>query len=157
MAPETAAKRTGHALRRNIVLAAAGLLEDKDLEALSTRAVAARTGVPTLSVFRLFGDKEGLLEEAAEHGFQRYLGAEAGLLTDADPVQMLREQCLVGAVQPGIGRHHPVPCLGQQPEHRRHVPSLPDTYRQSRVFRPRASAPTGRPDPSRTTAVFARL
>ncbi|MBG7702402.1 TetR/AcrR family transcriptional regulator [Streptomyces sp. MC1] len=91
MATETAAKRTGHTLRRKMVLAAAGLLEDEGLEALSTRAVAARTGVPTPSVFRLFGDKEGLLEEVAEHGFQRYLGAKAGLLTDEDPVRMLRD------------------------------------------------------------------
>ncbi|WEP00890.1 TetR/AcrR family transcriptional regulator (plasmid) [Streptomyces sp. FXJ1.172] len=91
MITETASKQTGPALRQKIVLAAADLLEEAGLEAVSTRAVAARAGVPTPSIFRIFGDKDGLLEEVAEHGFRRYLEAKAGLLTGDDPVQVLRD------------------------------------------------------------------
>ncbi|MFF8910641.1 TetR/AcrR family transcriptional regulator [Streptomyces olivaceoviridis] len=91
MARETAAKQAGHALRQKMVPAAAGLLEDKGLEVLSTRAVAPRTGGPAPSSLRLFGDEEGLLEEVAEHGYQRYLAAEAHLLVGDDPVQVLRD------------------------------------------------------------------
>ncbi len=91
MATETTAKQTGHTLRQRIVAAAAALLEEKGLEALSTRAVATRAGVPTPSIFRVFGDKDGLLEEVAEHGFQRYLAAKAALPAGDDPVQVLRD------------------------------------------------------------------
>lgn len=77
--------------REKIVAAAAGLLEEGGLEAVSTRAVAARAGVPAPSIFRLFGDKDGLLEEVAEHGFRRYLEVKAELLDGDDPVTTLRE------------------------------------------------------------------
>ncbi|SEG92139.1 transcriptional regulator, TetR family [Actinacidiphila yanglinensis] len=91
MTRETAPEQTGPTLRQKIVLAAAELLEEAGLEAVSTRAVAARAGVPTPSIFRIFGDKDGLLEEVAEHGFGRYLAAKAELLTGDDPVRVLRE------------------------------------------------------------------
>ncbi|MET7695230.1 TetR/AcrR family transcriptional regulator [Streptomyces sp. NPDC005483] len=91
MATETHTEQPAPTLRRRIVLAAAGLLEEKGLEAVSTRAVAAAAGVPTPSIFRLFGDKDGLLEEVAEYGFKRYLEAKAELLTGDDPVQVLRD------------------------------------------------------------------
>lgn len=73
------------------MLAAASLLEEDGLDAVSTRAVAARAGVPTPSIFRVFGDKDGLLEAVAEHGFRRYLAVKAELFTADDPVRALRE------------------------------------------------------------------
>ncbi|MFE7401784.1 TetR/AcrR family transcriptional regulator [Streptomyces sp. NPDC057557] len=91
MTTETAPDQAGPTLRQKIVLAAAGLLEEGGLEAVSTRAVAARAGVPTPSIFRIFGDKDRLLEEVAEHGFRRYLEIKAELLTGDDPVQALRD------------------------------------------------------------------
>ncbi|MFJ5036089.1 TetR/AcrR family transcriptional regulator [Streptomyces sp. NPDC088560] len=91
MAMETASRQDASLLRQKIVLAAAGLLEEEGLDAVSTRAVAARAGVPTPSIFRLFGDKDGLLEEVAEHGFSRYLEVKAELLSGDDPVQVLRD------------------------------------------------------------------
>ncbi|MFI6062871.1 TetR/AcrR family transcriptional regulator, partial [Streptomyces sp. NPDC051286] len=91
MTTETAPDQAAPTLRQKIVLAAAGLLEEGGLEAVSTRAVAARAGVPTPSIFRIFGDKDGLLEEVAEHGFRRYLEVKAELLTGDDPVQALRD------------------------------------------------------------------
>ncbi|GGT64386.1 TetR family transcriptional regulator [Streptomyces atratus] len=91
MTTETPPDQAGPTLRQKIVLAAAGLLEEGGLEAVSTRAVAARAGVPTPSIFRIFGDKDRLLEEVAEHGFRRYLEIKAELLTGDDPVQALRD------------------------------------------------------------------
>ncbi|MGW2713350.1 TetR/AcrR family transcriptional regulator [Streptomyces sp. NPDC001356] len=91
MTTETAPQQAGPTLRQKIVLAAARLLEEGGLDAVSTRAVAARAGVPTPSIFRIFGDKEGLLEEVAEHGFRHYLEVKAELLTDDDPVRALRD------------------------------------------------------------------
>lgn len=55
-------EQTPATLRDRIVQAAADLLEREGLEALSTRAVAARADVPPPTIFRLFGDKDGLLE-----------------------------------------------------------------------------------------------
>jgi AcrR family transcriptional regulator len=91
METRSEAAHEGLAMRRKIVLAAARLLEEGGLDAVSTRAVAAAAGVPTPSIFRVFGDKDGLLEEVAEHGFQRYLETKAELLVGDDPVQVLRE------------------------------------------------------------------
>ncbi|MFF3606801.1 TetR/AcrR family transcriptional regulator [Streptomyces sp. NPDC002463] len=93
MAMETEPEQASPTLRQKIVLAAAALLEEEGLEALSTRAVAARAGVPAPSIFRLFGDKDGLLDQVAQHGFGRYLGekAELLLLTADDPVQTLSD------------------------------------------------------------------
>lgn len=90
---ETRAETEDQALtaRRRIVLAAARLLEEDGPEAVSTRAVATAAGVPAPSIFRLFGDKDGLLEEVADHGFKRYLEVKAELLCGDDPVQVLRD------------------------------------------------------------------
>ncbi|MFF4902749.1 TetR/AcrR family transcriptional regulator [Streptomyces sp. NPDC001068] len=88
---EAAPDKSAPALRQKIVLAAASLLEEGGLDAVSTRAVAAQAGVPTPSIFRLFGDKDGLLEAVAEHGFRRYLEVKAELFTGEDPVQALRD------------------------------------------------------------------
>ncbi|POX58413.1 TetR family transcriptional regulator [Streptomyces sp. Ru62] len=77
-------------LRRKIVLAAADVLEKGGLDAVSTRAVAARAGVFPPTIFRLFGDKRGLLEAVGEYGFETYLLAESRLPRSDDPVQDLR-------------------------------------------------------------------
>ncbi|XVV16116.1 TetR/AcrR family transcriptional regulator [Actinoplanes sp. CA-131856] len=83
--------QTGTDLRERIVLAAAALLEAEGLEAVSTRAVASGAGVPPPTIFRVFGDKERLLEAVGEYGFARYLEQKATLLTQEDPVAALRE------------------------------------------------------------------
>ncbi|MFI9729393.1 MULTISPECIES: TetR/AcrR family transcriptional regulator [Streptomyces] len=81
---------TSEPLRARIVLAAAGLLESEGLDALSTRAVAARADVPPPTIFRLFGDKDGLLEAVGEYGFETYLKFKGQLSATGDPVQDLR-------------------------------------------------------------------
>ncbi|MFE2053517.1 TetR/AcrR family transcriptional regulator [Streptomyces sp. NPDC059459] len=86
---EDEGSRTG-ALSAKIVLAAAGLLEDQGLDAMSVRAVASRAGVFPPTIFRLFGDKDGLLEAVGEYGFETYLRAKSGLPRSDDPVADLR-------------------------------------------------------------------
>jgi AcrR family transcriptional regulator len=89
----TADEADGHttgALHTRIVLAAADLLEEEGLDGMSVRAVAARAGVFPPTIFRLFGDKDGLLEAVGEHGFATYLAAKGRLQQSDDPVQDLR-------------------------------------------------------------------
>ncbi|WP_063758873.1 TetR/AcrR family transcriptional regulator [Streptomyces sp. NRRL S-340] len=78
------------AMRRRIVEAAAGLLVSEGLDATSTRAVAARASVAPPTIFRLFGDKDALLEAVSEYGFETYLRAKARLPESDDPVDDLR-------------------------------------------------------------------
>jgi AcrR family transcriptional regulator len=82
--------RTAEALDRRIVLAAADVLEEDGLDAMSTRAVAARAGVFPPTIFRIFGDKDGLLEAVGEYGFETYLEAKSRLPQSDDPVADLR-------------------------------------------------------------------
>ncbi|MFC7739831.1 TetR/AcrR family transcriptional regulator [Nocardiopsis composta] len=76
--------------RRRILEAAAGLLAEGGPEAASTRAVAAAAGVQAPTLYRLFGDKQGLLEALAAHGFERYLADKQELGATDDPVADLR-------------------------------------------------------------------
>ena len=75
--------------RERIVATAAELLARGGREAVTTRAVATAAGVQPPTIYRLFGDKVGLLDAVAEHGFQAYL-ADKGAGPSADPVEDLR-------------------------------------------------------------------
>ena len=74
--------------RERIVATAAELLAREGREAVTTRAVAAAAGVQAPTIYRLFGDKMGLLDAVTEHGFRVYL-ADKGVAS-ADPVADLR-------------------------------------------------------------------
>ncbi|MEU7318465.1 TetR/AcrR family transcriptional regulator [Streptomyces sp. NPDC007083] len=78
--------------RRRIVEAAVELLESGGPEAVSTRAVATAAGMQPPAIYRLFGDKEGLLEAVAEHGYTQFLENKRAQLDPApeDPVEELR-------------------------------------------------------------------
>ncbi|MGI5180210.1 TetR/AcrR family transcriptional regulator [Dactylosporangium sp. CA-152071] len=76
--------------REKIVEAAAALLNEGGREAISTRAVSAAAGVQAPTIYRLFGDKQGLLDTVASHGFVSYLGGKMGLPETGDPVEDLR-------------------------------------------------------------------
>ena len=76
--------------RARIVEAAVKLLSEGGREAVSTRAVSAAAGVQAPTIYRLFGDKQGLLNEVAAHGFKTYLGGKTELPASADPVDALR-------------------------------------------------------------------
>src|ERR1700681_1025121 len=76
--------------RVRIVAAAAPLLTEGGREAVSTRAVSAAAGVQAPTIYRLFGDKQGLLDALATRGWATYLHDKADLKPTADPVQDLR-------------------------------------------------------------------
>ncbi|MFJ9930201.1 TetR/AcrR family transcriptional regulator [Streptomyces misionensis] len=78
--------------RHRIVEAAVELLENGGPDAVSTRAVAAAAGMQPPAIYRLFGDKEGLLEAVAEHGYAQFLERKRAQLDPApqDPVEELR-------------------------------------------------------------------
>jgi AcrR family transcriptional regulator len=76
--------------RARIVAAAAQLLESGGRDAVSTRAVSAAAGVQAPTIYRLFGDKRGLLEAVATDGFTRYLASKTGRTPTDDPVADLR-------------------------------------------------------------------
>jgi AcrR family transcriptional regulator len=72
--------------------AAADLLQTGGIDAVSTRAVAAAAGVQPPTIYRQFGDKDGLLDAVAGFVMQGYLEKKRRL-TDAsrDPAVELRD------------------------------------------------------------------
>lgn len=90
MTADTVDGQAAGTLRHKIILAAADVLEKDGLDAMSTRAVAARAGVFPPTIFRVFGDKDGLLEELGEYGLETYLQAKSQLPRSEDPVADLR-------------------------------------------------------------------
>ncbi|MER6115934.1 helix-turn-helix domain-containing protein [Streptomyces sp. NPDC001743] len=59
-------------------------------DAVTTRAVAVAAGLQPPAVYRLFGDKDGLPEAVAEHGFAEFLAAKRGGPVPHDPLADLR-------------------------------------------------------------------
>jgi AcrR family transcriptional regulator len=76
--------------RARILAAAIKLLNEGGRDAVSTRAVSAAAGVQAPTLYRLFGDKQGLLEAVATHGFTTYMNSKTGLASTDDPVEDLR-------------------------------------------------------------------
>lgn len=72
--------------RERIIEAAAKLVSEGGIEALSTRAVTAAAGVQAPTLYRLFGDKQGLLDAVAAHGFDTYLVSKQAQLKTGDPI-----------------------------------------------------------------------
>lgn len=78
--------------RSRIVAAAAHLLRTGGAKAVTTRAVAQEAGVPPPTIFRLFGDKDGLLEAVAELVLADYVATKAATAAGehGDPVEDLK-------------------------------------------------------------------
>ena len=72
--------------RERIIEAAARLVAEGGIEAASTRAVTAAAGVQAPTQYRLFGDKQGLLDAVAAHGFATYLVSKQAQLKTGDPI-----------------------------------------------------------------------
>lgn len=72
--------------RAAILTVAARLLADGGAAALTTRAVAAAAGVQAPTIYRVFGDKEGLLDAVAEHAFAAYVEGKVLAEQTEDPV-----------------------------------------------------------------------
>jgi len=75
--------------RAQLVEVAAHLLATEGPDAVTTRAVALAAGVQAPTIYRLFGDKNGLLDAVAEHGFASYLARKPPADAEADPVESL--------------------------------------------------------------------
>ena len=100
-------------VRSRIVRSAAGLLADQGPAAVTTRGVAERAGVQAPTIYRLFGDKDGLLEAVAEHVMAEQVDAKAAVVAAAesagvDPLVDLRAgwdgQIAFGLANPGVFR-----------------------------------------------------
>jgi len=75
--------------RSAIIDAAARLLQEQGAAALTTRGVAEAAGVQPPTLYRLFGDKDGLIDAVAEHVMATYVAAKSAPI-DPDPVTDLR-------------------------------------------------------------------
>lgn len=77
--------------RARILEAAARILTEQGREALTTRTVAAAAGVQAPALYRLFGDKDGLLEAIAEDALTRYVAGKKARPPSPDPLEELRQ------------------------------------------------------------------
>lgn len=77
-------------VRAAIVDAAARLLQEHGVAALTTRAVAQAARVQAPTIYRLFGDKDGLVEAVAEHAMATYVAQKGTTAEDPDPVAAVR-------------------------------------------------------------------
>jgi AcrR family transcriptional regulator len=90
---ETARSRAD--TRSRIVDVSARLLQEQGPAALTTRGVAEAAGVQAPTIYRLFGDKDGLLDAVAEHVLATYVSSKAAVVAAAsadnvDPLDDLR-------------------------------------------------------------------
>ena len=108
-----AARATRTDTRAAIVEAAADLLREGGSTAVTTRGVAETAGVQAPTIYRLFGDKDGLLEAVAEHVMADFVAVkttavEAATAADLDPLDDLRaswhQQISFGMTNPAVFR-----------------------------------------------------
>ncbi|MGS0683934.1 TetR/AcrR family transcriptional regulator [Nakamurella sp. GG22] len=80
-------------VRSSIVDAASRLLRTEGAHAVTTRAVAQEAGVQAPTIYRLFGDKDGLIDAVAEHVMALYVNdkTDAAARPHTDPVADLRD------------------------------------------------------------------
>jgi AcrR family transcriptional regulator len=78
-------------VRLRILEAATRLVASGGVAALTTRAVAAEASVQAPTLYRLFGDKGGLLDAVAEHGLAAFVAHKRGARPHPDPVQDMRD------------------------------------------------------------------
>ncbi|MBF5082632.1 TetR/AcrR family transcriptional regulator [Quadrisphaera sp. INWT6] len=113
MTLETGAPTGRDAVRARLVDVAAQLLHERGPAAVTTRAVAAAAGVQAPTIYRVFGDKDGLLDAVAERAADDFVAAKAGAARDeagrgTDPVDDLRtafsDQVDFGVANPEVFR-----------------------------------------------------
>src|SRR4051812_44010685 len=74
--------------RCRIVDAAARILREEGAAAVTTRGVAQAAGVQAPTIYRLFGDKDGLMDAVAEHVMATYVAAkQASVAETTDDAQ----------------------------------------------------------------------
>jgi AcrR family transcriptional regulator len=77
--------------REKILDAAAALLARASVADVSTRAVCEAAGVGAPMLYRLFGDKAGLLAAVVDRGFEEYLASKRAARPGPDPVADLKQ------------------------------------------------------------------
>ncbi|HVV18765.1 MAG TPA: TetR/AcrR family transcriptional regulator [Pseudonocardiaceae bacterium] len=87
--------RERDSVRDRIVRTAAALLDEQGVDAVTTRAVAQAAGVQPPALYRLFADKDALLDAVVQHIYAEFVDAKQAddKQTDAeeaDPVAALR-------------------------------------------------------------------
>ncbi|WP_257449227.1 TetR/AcrR family transcriptional regulator [Archangium lipolyticum] len=81
----------GPDVRTRIIAAAAELISSGGPDAATTRAVAAASGVQAPTIYRLFGDKRGLLAAVIEHVLKSYVSKKSARTPHPDPLQDFRD------------------------------------------------------------------
>lgn len=76
--------------RGHIVQVAARLLNERGASGLTTRGVADAAGVQPPAIYRLFGDKDGLIEAVAEQVMAEHVTTKSAVAGSVDPVEALR-------------------------------------------------------------------
>ncbi|ROR91007.1 TetR/AcrR family transcriptional regulator [Nocardioides aurantiacus] len=103
---------TSSDVRSRIIDAAARLLSEGP-DAVTTRRVAEHAGVQAPAIYRLFGDKDGLLDAVAEYVLATYVASKASVVEsaavqDVDPLGDLRAgwdaQIHFGLTNPAVFR-----------------------------------------------------
>ncbi|MDJ1135858.1 TetR/AcrR family transcriptional regulator [Streptomyces iconiensis] len=74
--------------RQRVVEAAIDLLTRGGRDAVTTRAVADAAGLQPPAIYRLFGDKEGLLDAVVEYGFGAFIATKH---IDPDPPDLIED------------------------------------------------------------------
>lgn len=77
--------------RSRILDAASKLIAGGGIAALTTRAVASAASVQAPALYRLFGEKRGLLNAVAEHGLAAFIAQKAAVEPRPDPMEDLRD------------------------------------------------------------------
>jgi AcrR family transcriptional regulator len=109
--------------RTRIITAAAGLIARGGRDAATTRAVAAAADVQAPAIYRIFGDKEGLLDAVAEQGLAAYIAEKSMQQPHEDPVQDLR---IGWDMHVAFGLAHPTlfVIMSGDPHSRRNSPAI---------------------------------
>lgn len=83
-------RETGLSARDRIMAAAEAIIAASGVDAATTRAVAEAAGVQAPTLYRLFGDKNGLLDAVAQHVMAAYVAEKGQRASGLDPVEDLR-------------------------------------------------------------------
>lgn len=78
-------------MRIRILDTAHDLLNAEGRDAVTTRALTSALHIQAPTIYRIFGDKQGLLDQVALHGFSAHLATWTGWTPGADPIDSLRQ------------------------------------------------------------------
>lgn len=94
--------------RERILRATLELIAEGGTDAATTRAVATAASVQAPTIYRLFGDKRGLLDAAAAFAVEVYVAEKGSKRASSDPVEELRagwdRHVAFGLASPGVFR-----------------------------------------------------